>query len=345
MNARTTNLAILFLLAVELCSGLASFLVGRPDWQWVFWLHAAGGFSLVVLIGWKYRIVARSFARRGAGIWASGSVVLAVIFLLAVGTGVWWSLAGRGSVDIPLYGEVRILVIHSALGIVISVPLLVHAAGHWSKPRKSDFTTRRNAIRLGLVAVAGVVLSQTSAATRPLTTAATRFTGSREERSFEGNAFPTTQWLGDDRQRIDRGAWRLRVRGGARGPLRFSYDDLAALPQTEQIETIDCTGGWFSVQRWRGVAVAAFLDQAGAPADAESIVVRSVTGFDRRFPISEAGRLLIATHVGGEPLSAGHGAPARLVAPGRRGYHWVKWVESIELSTRPAWWQPPLPLQ
>jgi hypothetical protein len=37
--------------------------------------------------------------------------------------------------------------------------------------------------------------------------------------------------------------------------------------------------------------------------------------------------------------------PARLVAPGRRGYHWVKWVTAIELSERPPWWQPPLPLQ
>ena len=47
MNVRTTNLAILALLSLELASGLGSFLVGRPDWQWVFWLHAAGGFSLV----------------------------------------------------------------------------------------------------------------------------------------------------------------------------------------------------------------------------------------------------------------------------------------------------------
>ena len=345
MNVRTTNLAILALLSLELASGLGSFLVGRPDWQWVFWLHAAGGFSLVALIAWKYRIVLRSFARRGIGLWAAGSVVLLAIFLLAVGTGVWWSLAGRGSVDIPLYGEVRILVIHSALGIVISVPLILHAAGHWTKPRRTDFTSRRNAIRLGLVAVAGIILSQSSAATRPLTNAATRFTGSREERSFSGNAFPTTQWLGDDRQRIDRAAWRLRIDGGAGPPLQLSYADLADLPQTERDETIDCTGGWFSTQTWRGAALAELLRQSGARGDAESIVVTSVTGFDRRFPIGEADRLILATHVGGEPLSAGHGAPARLVAPGRRGYHWVKWVQSIELSPRPAWWQPPLPLQ
>jgi DMSO/TMAO reductase YedYZ molybdopterin-dependent catalytic subunit len=61
------------------------------------------------------------------------------------------------------------------------------------------------------------------------------------------------------------------------------------------------------------------LDRLLDPAAGESIVVRSITGYSRRFPRSDAPGLLIATLVGDAPLSAGHGAPARLVAPGRRG--------------------------
>ena len=54
--------------------------------------------------------------------------------------------------------------------------------------------------------------------------------------------------------------------------------------------------------------------------------------------------MLLALRVGGRPLDPGHGFPARIVAPGRRGFWWVKWVDGMELSMTPWWWQPPFPL-
>jgi DMSO/TMAO reductase YedYZ molybdopterin-dependent catalytic subunit len=50
------------------------------------------------------------------------------------------------------------------------------------------------------------------------------------------------------------------------------------------------------------------------------------------------------TRLGGEPLSPDHGFPARIVAPARRGFWWVKWVARIELSPIPWWLQSPFPL-
>ena len=73
--------------------------------------------------------------------------------------------------------------------------------------------------------------------------------------------------------------------------------------------------------------------------------MRSVTGYSRRFAPDELGDLLLATSMGGAPLLPVLGAPVRLVAPGRRGFWWVKWVAAVEVGDAPAWWQPPLPLQ
>ena len=82
------------------------------------------------------------------------------------------------------------------------------------------------------------------------------------------------------------------------------------------------------------------------PADlrGRSIEVRSVTGYARRYPLADAPVLWLATRVGAAPLSPGHGYPARVVAPGRRGFWWVKWVASIEVNDAPWWLQPPFPL-
>ena len=76
----------------------------------------------------------------------------------------------------------------------------------------------------------------------------------------------------------------------------------------------------------------------------QSSEVVSTAGYRRRFPAHEAGTLLLATHASGRPLSRGHGGPARIVAPGRRGFWWVKWVASIDVVDEPWWWQPPFPL-
>ncbi|HVD15762.1 MAG TPA: molybdopterin-dependent oxidoreductase [Actinomycetota bacterium] len=90
-----------------------------------------------------------------------------------------------------------------------------------------------------------------------------------------------------------------------------------------------------------GTPVQALVRSTG---DAKSLLVRSATGYWIRFPVGDLDRLLLATRVGGEPLAARHGFPLRLVAPGRRGFWWVKWVDRVELHDTPWWWQPPFPV-
>ncbi|MCY3567049.1 MAG: molybdopterin-dependent oxidoreductase [Chloroflexi bacterium] len=346
MSPRATNHAILFLLSVELLSGLISFTVGRPESEWVFWLHGIGGFSLVGLVIWKYRIVLRSFHRRGVVSETAGSLVLALLFMGVLTTGMLWAIIGRGSLDIPGYGNMRLLVIHTTLGLALTIPLIVHAAMRWPRRvKRSDFANRRAALRLFAVGLAGVALWQGASAAAPVAGKRPRFTGSREEASGEGNAHPVTQWLFDSRQRIDADEWRLRVHGEVAQPVQLTLAEISEIARHRATATLDCTGGWYTVQDWSGLRLSDLIDIASPSQNAESIVIESVTGFNRRFALSDADRLLLATHIKGEWLSSGHGYPLRLVAPGHRGYNWVKWVTRIEVSSKPSWWQSPLPLQ
>jgi DMSO/TMAO reductase YedYZ molybdopterin-dependent catalytic subunit len=133
------------------------------------------------------------------------------------------------------------------------------------------------------------------------------------------------------------------VAGGRR--VRIPVADLDRGDQVRAV--LDCTGGWYAEQDWAGVRLDRLLtDVAGVdlPSDG-SVDVVSVTGFRRRLPLRDAGAVLLAVAAAGRPLSPGHGAPVRLVAPGRRGFWWVKWVRRIEVVDAPWWLQSPFPLQ
>ncbi len=99
--------------------------------------------------------------------------------------------------------------------------------------------------------------------------------------------------------------------------------------------SLDCTSGFYSTQHWRGVRIGHLLDQAGLAPDARYVRFLSVTSYRWSLPVEEARQALLATQVGDELLSHEHGFPARLVAPGRRGMEWVKWVVGIEALTSP----------
>jgi DMSO/TMAO reductase YedYZ molybdopterin-dependent catalytic subunit len=146
---------------------------------------------------------------------------------------------------------------------------------------------------------------------------------------------PVTAWLDDRVQHLDPSVWRLAV-----DEVELSLDDIEAMPQDSFSAVLDCTGGWYSNQAWMGVRLDGLLG-AGV---FRSFEVRSATGYSRRFPIRDLSAVWLVTSCGGSPLAAGHGFPARLVAPDRRGFWWVKWVISIRSSTIPSWIQSPFPL-
>ncbi len=160
-----------------------------------------------------------------------------------------------------------------------------------------------------------------------------RGTGSTEMGSGTPQRMPVTQWVSDQVPLLKDHV--VLVGGVALRPADLDRAD-------EVTAELDCTGGWYAEQLWSGTRLDRLL---GELAPEQCIEVRSVTGYRRRFPASDASRLWLATRAAGQPLSAGHGAPVRLVAPGRRGFWWVKWVDEVRVVDSPWWLQSPFPLQ
>ena len=335
MAGRRTNLALLVLLAAAVATGAMAYATGQPWGRWVLVAHGAAGVAIVLLAPWKSVIARRGLRRSRPGTRASLAFAVLVSVAIAFGvlhaTGVVVSIAGVPSLSIHVGAA------------LVAIPFAVwHVIGRRVRFRARTDLTRRNLLRAGaLLGGAGVAYAAMEGLTRvtSLPGAERRFTGSYESGTDDPAAMPVTQWFNDRVPAVDGGTWRLAV-AGPEGPREWTLEELSAFSDPVRA-TLDCTGGWFADQDWSGAAMTRLLPDAG---EARSVLVRSVTGYARRFPVRDLPRLLVATRVAGRPLDPGHGFPARVVAPGRRGFWWVKWIERIELSPAPWWWQSPFPL-
>ena len=335
MAGRRTNLGLLALLLAALGTGTAAYATGTPTAARVVVItHALVGLALVILSPAKSVIVRRGLRRPRGG--KADSIAFGVLILLTVATGV---AHAAGWVAI---GGLRLLLVHVGAAL-LAIPLGVrHVSTRPVTPRRTDWS-RRTVLKAGGVLGGGglaVAATEGIVAAGGLPGAQRRQTGSHEAGTGHPEQMPVTQWIADAVPAIDPADYRLRL-AVAGATTTFTLAQLRR-PGDPVTATLDCTGGWFAEQEWAGTR----LDRlVGDPGDARSVAVRSATGYTRRYPISDLPHLLLATHVAGSPLSAGHGAPVRLVAPGRRGFWWVKWVTDITVDDRPWWLQPPFPLQ
>jgi len=337
------NIILLILLLIQLVTGYFGFTNGRTGRAWILWLHGIGAYALVVLLYWKSSIILDAWQRKKTWTGRRVSFVVLVLLLLAtLAAGLLWTFYG----PIYLFGF-SLVSIHIYLAIPLMVLLLWHAWHMRFIVRVRQTWGRRLFLGSVVSAGAGLVLWRAinwSKDRLDVPGAQRRFTGSYETGSLTG-VFPVVSWIADRPATVDVETWRLVIDGAVERPLVFTYDQLIELVDDEKVMTLDCTGGWYSTQTWRGVSVARLLSLAGIGAGARSVTFTAVSGYQRRFTLAEAQKYLLALQVAGQTLSHGHGFPARLVAPDQRGVNWVKWVTRIHLNQTSKFWQLPLPLQ
>jgi len=152
---------------------------------------------------------------------------------------------------------------------------------------------------------------------------------------------PTSGWriytIGSSVPRLDPVAYRLTVDGAVERPVTYTLDDLRALPRAEQVSDFHCVTGWVVENvRWGGVRLHDVLAEAGVRPVAKALrFVSAEVPYDDTLTLPQAllPNVMLALDMDGEPLSRGHGFPARIVMPRMYGYKSVKWVTRIEART------------
>jgi DMSO/TMAO reductase YedYZ molybdopterin-dependent catalytic subunit len=335
MARRLTNDLLLALVLAQVATGLAGWALPVAQIAPMYDLHRGLGVALLLLVVlWKQVIVRRSLKRRwgrdGSTVWG---ILAGSALLIAVLLGLAWTLRLISFDSLWGYSPLNI---HVMLGIALLPVLGWHTLQRRSANAASArVVSRRSALRLLGVSTATLVgwqaLERAAAVLYPLGYRLP--SGSKHAGSFNGNAFTAEIWLFDAVPALDVDSWRLRLGGRLDAPRELTFAELQAQHAEHQVQAVlDCTSGWWSEQMWSGVRLVDVLGRAGVQAGAGEVTVESVTGHRHTFRLAEMGEALLATHLGAELLSPGHGYPLRLVVPGRRGYQWVKWIERIDVA-------------
>lgn len=143
--------------------------------------------------------------------------------------------------------------------------------------------------------------------------------------------------------------WKIEVDGLVDRTSAIGIEPLRRAAKPMGIYLMECAGnvaltrfGLISTANWVGVPVADVLGEAKRKPDAEWVEISgfdeystpsrtSVPGASWIFPVDALKSAFLATEMNGEPLSADHGAPVRLVVPGWYGCACIKWVNRITL--------------
>jgi DMSO/TMAO reductase YedYZ molybdopterin-dependent catalytic subunit len=144
---------------------------------------------------------------------------------------------------------------------------------------------------------------------------------------------------------FDPKSWKLSLGGHVERPTTIDYHELRSLPKVEQVSTFHCVTGWTvkNVQ-WGGVRLGDVLALARPKDVAHAIQFVSMEQpYVDYLTVEQAGLhdVMLAYEMDGKPLSRAHGAPLRLIIPEMYGYKNVKWLESINLVSKPedGYWE------
>lgn len=134
---------------------------------------------------------------------------------------------------------------------------------------------------------------------------------------------------------IDPQTWTLSLEGLIASPSSWTWAEFQLLPRVTVFSDFHCVTRWSRLGNlWEGVALQTLVDLAGGllPNAKFALAHGYDSGWTTNLPVDElvVADALVATHHDGEPISAEHGGPARLIVP--RLYAWksAKWLSRID---------------
>ena len=137
---------------------------------------------------------------------------------------------------------------------------------------------------------------------------------------------------------------RIEIAGPTGSRATVLGADLDALPSRDQHSDFHCVTKFSMLGvEWGGVPAAAILELAPPAPEVTHVMVWAEYGFSSNLRISDFAddNSIFATHCNGEPLTAEHGFPVRMIVPHLYAWKGPKWVRGVEymVADRRGFWE------
>lgn len=163
-----------------------------------------------------------------------------------------------------------------------------------------------------------------------------------ELRSYEGISLSSVADFRENSikgpQHVDIGNYTLLVDGKVAAPKSYNYNEVVENhTHYRKVVTLNCVEGWSVTILWDGIRVRDLLDEAGYDPAAKTIIFYAADGYYTSFPLSYIldNDIMMAFAMNNVTIPPERGYPFQLVAEGKWGYKWIKWVTHIEVSGSP----------
>ena len=130
---------------------------------------------------------------------------------------------------------------------------------------------------------------------------------------------------------VDASGFRLLVGGRVRQPGSWTLEQLASLPQQEQITRHICVEGWSAIGRWGGVPFTHFLNRVGADLSSKYVGFKCADDYYESIDMPTAlhPQTILALTYDGQTLPPKYGFPMKLRMPTKLGYKNPKHIVEI----------------
>lgn len=136
-------------------------------------------------------------------------------------------------------------------------------------------------------------------------------------------------------QQIDEETYRLAITGLVSNELEYTYDAIISNNQHyKKVATLRCVMGWSAKILWEGIRLMDILEAAEIDPAANTVIFSAHDGYTTSLPLDFiiTNNIMIAYKMNNVTLTPEKGFPFQLVAEGKLGYKWIKWITEIELS-------------